>query len=646
MISRLFPFLVCFTFALSLPLFAQQGDGIEEGLFYRVEIHIDRPGLVGEIADMEVAIDHVHFTEEGNILTEISGFELKMLRDAGIGFTVIVEDVATFYEERIRESAALYDAETLLAGAPENFELGSFAGHLSFDEAVETLDRMHQKFPELISEKFSIGQTIEGREIWAVWMGTERHQTKPQALYTSLLHAREPNSLTALIYYMWWLLENHGTDATATAILENRHLAFVPIVNPDGYEFNRMNNPNGGGMHRKNRRPVGTSNQGVDLNRNFGPMIFWDHPNGGSSTIINSDVYRGEAPFSEPETAALRDFVKANDFRAAFNYHTFSNLLIYPYGALQRETQDSPIFRAYAAEMTRYNQYRTGTDFQTVGYNTRGNSDDWMYGLEDGNPDGRKNIIAMTPEVGTSADFFWPPIHRIIPLSEENLHPNIKLAEYTGPYLNWQIPAKPETNISWLSLQSENALTFRLDGLHNMGRTILTDANLVLDVYHNGQFYYSMDAHIPDLGVNESYSSVEGTFFVDIPAQARFDDNIELRLRFDGQYLFNSPEWTYNMRVSDLPHHGEIPGLFALYQNYPNPFNPGTAIRFVLNESADVRLDIYDALGRRVQTPVNGTLERGKHRVNFDGSALSSGVYVYRISVNGMIETRKMTLLK
>jgi hypothetical protein len=85
---------------------------------------------------------------------------------------------------------------------------------------------------------------------------------------------------------------------------------------------------------------------------------------------------------------------------------------------------------------------------------------------------------------------------------------------------------------------------------------------------------------------------------------------------------------------------------FTLDQNYPNPFNPTTSIRYRLPESADVRLEVYTVLGQRVMTLVNENRPAGWHTVSFNGAGLSSGVYVYRIQAGGMVQTRKLMLVK
>ncbi len=90
----------------------------------------------------------------------------------------------------------------------------------------------------------------------------------------------------------------------------------------------------------------------------------------------------------------------------------------------------------------------------------------------------------------------------------------------------------------------------------------------------------------------------------------------------------------------------ELPNTFALDQNYPNPFNPTTSIRFTLPATQNVNLTVFDMLGRRVATLVNGPLTAGQHQITFQASALPSGMYLYRLSTpNGSI-SQKMILLK
>ncbi|MFN3560442.1 MAG: M14 family zinc carboxypeptidase [Chloroherpetonaceae bacterium] len=453
-------FVLLNTVLLSLELLAQ------EGTYRRVKIDVSGYGVMAKLAMSGIAIDHAH-REKSSLIAELLDTELSELDRLNIPYQILIDDVTKFYETRTLSEKDL--PQRRLQTTPQNFRLGAMGGFLTLSEVYQVLDSMRLLYPNLITERDSIGATIQGRPIYAVKIGSNSSVGKPQVLYTSLHHAREPNGMMALIYYMWWLLENYGANSEATFLVDNREQWFIPVVNPDGYEHNRSTNPNGGGMWRKNRRLNSDNTYGVDLNRNYGRFEFWNAPNGGSSTTPSSQTYRGTAPFSEPETEAMRNFCNSKQFKACLNYHTYSNLLIYPYGYLSQETPDSLIYRAFARDMTSLNGYVFGTDQQTVGYSTRGNSDDWMYGEQDEKP----KIFAMTPEVGSASDGFWPQPSRIIPLCNENLFPNKYLAWIAGAYLtaekqgdNFFLPIGTPTTVSFKlfnkGLETLSGVTARL----------------------------------------------------------------------------------------------------------------------------------------------------------------------------------------
>ena len=109
--------------------------------------------------------------------------------------------------------------------------------------------------------------------------------------------------------------------------------------------------------------------------------------------------------------------------------------------------------------------------------------------------------------------------------------------------------------------------------------------------------------------------------------------------------LYNLSRQTSRVEF-ELLSKNELPVEFVLDQNYPNPFNPTTTIRFGIPESADVSLEVYTVLGQKIMTLVNENRSAGWHTVNFNGTGLSSGVYLYRIQAGGMVQTRKLMLVK
>lgn len=90
----------------------------------------------------------------------------------------------------------------------------------------------------------------------------------------------------------------------------------------------------------------------------------------------------------------------------------------------------------------------------------------------------------------------------------------------------------------------------------------------------------------------------------------------------------------------------DMPAEFGLSQNYPNPFNPSTNISFDLPQSSNVTLEVFDMMGKRVATLVNGRVSAGSHQVTFNATNLASGIYIYRLNAGSFVQTRKLTLIK
>ena len=366
-----------------------------------------------------IHLDHVHLSDQGNLIFAVSESELEIIDSLDIRYEILINDLQSFYESRLTEN---YTRE---------FGLGSMGGYYTFDEIVYNLDLVHDECPDISTEKISIGQSFEGREIWAIKFSDNPNSDEDEAevLYTGLHHAREPMSYMNLFYYMYWLCDNYGIDDKATNIINNRELWFIPAINPDGLVYNENIAPNGGGMQRKNMKETCASDPtGVDLNRNYDYM--WGLDDEGSSGNGCSETYRGASGFSEPETQVVRDFVEAHDFPIAFNYHSYSNLMIYPFGYSYDNDvpeQDLETFIAYGEDMVQYNGYALGTGTDLL-YPVNGEACDWMYG--------EHQIFAYTPEIGSQQDGFWPASNRIVTLAEDNLYPNQFIAIHAGAVLN------------------------------------------------------------------------------------------------------------------------------------------------------------------------------------------------------------------
>ena len=331
----------------------------------------------------------------------------QSLADAGFTPKVIVDDLESFYGDR-------------MGG------LRSYGDFYTFAEMESFLDALHTSFPDITTEMMSIGESWEGNPIWAMKISDNPNvqEDEPEVLFDAMHHAREAITCNVLLDYMNWLCENYGTDPEATLLVNERQIWFIPIINPDGYLYNELTNPNGGGMWRKNRRDNPGQCEGVDLNRNYD--FAWGGD--GSSGDPCDEIYRGPSPFSEPETQAYRDFVNQHEFVTHDSYHSVVGVILYPWGYTTDPTPDDALFELVAHRRVEESGYGYGQCSQEL-YVVSGGCFDWCYGEQITKP----KMISFTTEVGGSG--FWPAQSEIPGLVAENLYSNIYLTLAAGVFV-------------------------------------------------------------------------------------------------------------------------------------------------------------------------------------------------------------------
>ncbi len=393
----------------------------------RVKVYANESGFA-QLTQLGIPTDHGELKKGFWFITDLSVDEIAIIQNAGFTTEILIDDVKQYYQgtgnrEQGTDLLSIGCTSPPTYPTPTNFGLGSMGGFFTYQEIQTHLDNMFNLYPNLIKQKTALPfNSIENRPVYWLKISDNPNidENEPEILYNSVHHAREPASVAQLIMYMYYLLENYATDPEVQYLVDNSEMYFIPLVNPDGYMYNQTTDPNGGGMWRKNRRNNGDGTFGVDLNRNYG--YNWAYDNNGSSPNTSSSTYRGTAAFSEPEIQNMRDFCNAHQFRLCLNYHTYGNLLIYPWGYdVNIYTPDSAQFTTYGSHLTTYNKYSYGTANQTVLYTANGVADDWMYGEQVTHP----KIFAFTPEAGMSDEGFWPPQSRIIDICKENIWQNL-----------------------------------------------------------------------------------------------------------------------------------------------------------------------------------------------------------------------------
>jgi hypothetical protein len=111
-------------------------------------------------------------------------------------------------------------------------------------------------------------------------------------------------------------------------------------------------------------------------------------------------------------------------------------------------------------------------------------------------------------------------------------------------------------------------------------------------------------------------------------------------------YLFENPDWSASLAAVDKDEAGAPPSEYSLAQNYPNPFNPATEISYSIKQREQVKLIVFDILGREIATLVDDFQNPGTHNITFNAQGLTSGVYYYHLQTATGTLTKKMVLMK
>lgn len=266
-----------------------------------------------------------------------------------------------------------------------------------------------------IAELIELGRSIEGRPILALRIG-DRRGSVPKILFMGCHHAREWIAVEVPFLLAKELVER-ADEAPVAGWLTSGEVWVAPMVNPDGHEHSRTQER----LWRKNRRRNDDGSFGVDPNRNYGYM--WgilDVPT--SSHVPGDETYVGPRAFSEPETQAIRDLVGCERFAGVITYHSYSQLILYPWGYTEKPVPDV-LHRGQMIEMAGQMQNLIKEVHGKVYvpqqsselYPTAGDTTDWTYGTY-GIP---SFTIELRPRTFQEGGFILPP-DQILPTWEEN----------------------------------------------------------------------------------------------------------------------------------------------------------------------------------------------------------------------------------
>ncbi|MEW2139706.1 M14 family metallopeptidase [Streptomyces sp. NPDC005409] len=296
-----------------------------------------------------------------------------------------------------------------VAASPMDFPSADSKYH-NYAEATAEINQRVAQYPSIMTKQV-IGKSYQGRDLIAIKISDNvaTDEAEPEVLFTHHQHAREHLTVEMALYLLNEFGSKYGTDARVTNAVNGREIWIIPDLNPDGGEYDIAT-----GSYRswrKNRQPnAGSSYIGTDENRN------WNYKwgcCGGSSGSKSSETYRGAAAESAPEVKVVSDFVRGRvvggkqQIKAAIDFHTYSELVLWPFGYTYNDTapgltaDDLAVYKKIGTSMAASNGYTPEQSSDL--YITDGTIDDWLWGSQ--------KIFAYTfemyPENGGGG--FYPP---------------------------------------------------------------------------------------------------------------------------------------------------------------------------------------------------------------------------------------------
>ncbi|MGH8868572.1 MAG: M14 family metallopeptidase [Actinomycetes bacterium] len=339
--------------------------------------------------------------------------DAQTLRDAGFEYDVRIADLAA-------RNAADRRADATYAAAQAESPLPSGStGYRHLADYEYEMKALADQYPSLTRPITLNHPSVEGRDIQGLEITTGADNIsdgKPVFVQLGVHHAREWPSSEHAMEWAYDLLRGYGKNKQITSLVRNSRTIVVPVVNVDGFTISREAEPLGDfslfdyEMKRKNcsisestpaQYRTGTCEdnkagrlRGTDVNRNYG--AFWG--GAGASVTWSSDTFRGDAPFSEPESQNIRELVSNRQVTGLITNHTYSNLVLRPPGiADTRPPLEEPELKALGAAMTSHNGYANIPGYGL--YDTSGTTEDWSFWVTGG--------YGYTFEIGP--DNFHPP---------------------------------------------------------------------------------------------------------------------------------------------------------------------------------------------------------------------------------------------
>lgn len=384
-----------------------------------------------------ISFHHALLSDERNgILLQLSNQDVLRLQSKGIKLT----PADALWHSKVKKMQEQHVSQSVqTSGIP------GFACYATVEETLASVEQLTQQYPD-ITQWVDIGDSWQkinggsGYDLKVLKIGNKNLDNPPVLFIQSALHAREYATAGLTLDFAKMLLNDAKTNPDIAWILERHQIHILFQSNPDGRkiaEAGYLQRKN----HNENHCPLG--NVGVDLNRNY--SFGWNTVEGGSSGQACQATYRGKSGASEPEVAAIEDYIRklypdvrgTNDDDAApsdtqglyLDIHSYSRLILWPWGNIDKPAPNQAGLESLGKKLAYFNNYLPQ---QSIGlYATDGTSDSLAYG--------ELGIAHITFELGT--DFFQSCDYYQETLKPDNLKALLYAAKVVeAPYLLTQGP--------------------------------------------------------------------------------------------------------------------------------------------------------------------------------------------------------------
>ncbi|XP_046952016.1 carboxypeptidase A4 isoform X1 [Lynx rufus] len=327
----------------------------------------------------------------------------SFLKSQGLEYSVTIGDLQALLDHEDEEMQHNEGQER----SGNNFNYGAYH---SLEAIYHEMDSIAGDFPDLAS-RVKIGHSFENRSMYVLKFGTAEGGRRPAIWLNAGIHSREWISVATAIWTARKIASDYGKDPTITSILEKMDIFLLPVANPDGYVYTQTQNR----LWRKTRSiNPGSRCVGTDPNRNWNASFAGE----GASDNPCSEIYHGPHANSEVEVKSVVDFIQEHgNFKCFIDLHSYSQLLMYPYGYTVKKAPDADELDKVARRAAKALASLSGTTYQvgptcTTVYPASGSSVDWAY------DNGIK--YAFTFELRDTGHYgFLLPANQIIPTAEE-----------------------------------------------------------------------------------------------------------------------------------------------------------------------------------------------------------------------------------